>query len=415
MRICDITMNYTPTGGGIKTYINEKQRYLQDETDWSHQLIVPGPETSDRMVGRLWKSEIASPYFPGAEPYRMIFDLESVQARLEAFRPDVIELLSPYTLPWAAFRYRKKHPETRIVGFYLTDYPDAYVEPTVRAVRPALAAPAKFLATKYVGLVFGNCDLTVTSGQPFVRKLQRYGVKQVEYVPLGVDTQLFNPDKRDDLLRQRFGIGPDDLMLLYAGRLDSEKRVELLPEALKRLPPELNARLVIAGEGPLRETLVASGSRDVIVLPYITEKKELARLMASADIYVNGHPHETFGLSVLEAQSSGLPVVGVRSGAMIERVDDHTGLLGRVNCSQDMARNIEKLSQMDFRQVGGNARRVVETSYSWDCTFEKMVAHYERLRGDHGKEADVEMGDLEEGWHATARQEAAQAMSVSSQ
>ena len=67
---------------------------------------------------------------------------------------------------------------------------------------------------------------------------------------------------------------------------------------------------------------------------YCKDRSDLARWLASSDIYVSGMADETFGISIVEAQASGLPVVGIAAGAMIDRVTDATGRLGPVGDSQ---------------------------------------------------------------------------------
>ena len=85
---------------------------------------------------------------------------------------------------------------------------------------------------------------------------------------------------------------------------------------------------MLIGEGPLRDEIAALGDERIIMPGYVKDRAELARWLASADIYVSGMADETFGVSIVEAQASGLPVVGVAAGAMIDRVTDATGRLG---------------------------------------------------------------------------------------
>jgi glycosyltransferase involved in cell wall biosynthesis len=77
---------------------------------------------------------------------------------------------------------------------------------------------------------------------------------------------------------------------------------------------------VLIGEGPLKDEIAALGDKRIIMPGYMKDHGELARWLASADIYVSGMADETFGLSIVEAQASGLPVVGAAAGAMIDRV-----------------------------------------------------------------------------------------------
>ena len=93
---------------------------------------------------------------------------------------------------------------------------------------------------------------------------------------------------------------------------------------------------------------------------------ELARWLASADIYVSGMADETFGISIIEAQASGLPVVGVAAGAMIDRVTTQIGRLGPVDDADAMAANILDVWSARSRDMGERARRT-RCQFSWDA------------------------------------------------
>jgi alpha-1,6-mannosyltransferase len=98
--------------------------------------------------------------------------------------------------------------------------------------------------------------------------------------------------------------------------------------------------------------------------------------VASADVYVTAGPHETFALSVIEAQASGLPVVGVDAGALRERVPEELGYLGPVDDARAMAVNIV-LAAADRAAIGARARRYVEQHFGWDSTFRRLISQYE--------------------------------------
>jgi alpha-1,6-mannosyltransferase len=203
-------------------------------------------------------------------------------------------------------------------------------------------------------------------------KLRELGVKKIEIVPLGVEIDAFNPSNRDPQLRRSLGIADGEPMLIYVGRLDRERRAELVVEAFRRLPAELGARLVLVGEGPVRDSILEKGDDRVIAPGYLKDRAELARWLASADMYVSAMADETFGVSVIEAQASGLPVVGVAAGGMLDRVDRETGRLGPVYDSQAMAANILDVWNSDRSAMALAAREHVEGRFSWDRTFQTL-------------------------------------------
>lgn len=392
MRICDLTHAYTDTSGGIRTYIDAKRRHILNLTDWEHTLVIPSSEDRVEHEGRLTTIHIKGPLIPGAEPYRLLFRADKVLAALEEVDPHLIELTSQYTCPWMAYWYRRRAARQgrrcAISGFYLTDLPSAYVEPAAaRLAGDRAGRIAKTGASHYVRNMLNRADLVMTTTDDLADSLRAMGVdRPVKTAHLGVDTEMFRPDRRSDQARARFGAGPDDLILVYAGRLDSEKDVLTLADAFERLPDEHGARLVLMGEGSRREVLTQraaaiearEGEPRLFVLPYVDQKEELAELLASSDIYVTAGPHETFALSVVEAQAAGLPVVGVAAGALRDRVPERLGRLGPVGDADAMARNITHVAHRRH-EMGQAAREHVVKHLSWESTFSAIFSAYQSV------------------------------------
>lgn len=394
MKICDLTQSYAETGGGVRTYLHAKRDHILERTDDEHVLIVPGPEDARSRNGRSATYRIASPPVPGSPAYRLLLRSGKVLDILRAERPDVIEVHDTYNLPWTAFWHRRR-ADAAVVAVSMTDLGSAYVEPGVRKFLGARAGrAARRLADRYTRALYSRCDATVSISREMAGELSARGVDNALWIPLGVDTRRFSPRNGDRraAIRQRYGAGPDDLLMVYAGRLDGEKRPDVVLEAFMRLHDDVPGVLVLAGEGPLRDRLEerARGSARAHVLPFIQDRDELADLMGSADLYVSGMPHETFGLSVVEAQACGLPVVGVRSGAMIERVrvrengdgeGDENGVLVPPGDSAAMAAAIRDLAASPDRRaaMGRAARAHVEEHFSWDRTFRDLFDLYDRI------------------------------------
>ena len=140
---------------------------------------------------------------------------------------------------------------------------------------------------------------------------------------------------------------------------------QLLVEAFRLLPRGLGAHLVLIGDGPLRESVRQLGDPAIHAPGYVRDRAELARWLASADIYVSGMADETFGVSIVEAQASGLPVVGVAAGAMVDRVTAQSGRLGPIDDAAAMARNILDVWDADRAAMGDVAQQHAR-QYSWN-------------------------------------------------
>jgi alpha-1,6-mannosyltransferase len=162
--------------------------------------------------------------------------------------------------------------------------------------------------------------------------------------------------------------------LIYVGRLDGEKRPDVVVDAFRRLQHGLGARLALIGEGPLRADIASLADERIIMPGYVRDRAELARWLASADIYVSAMADETFGVSIIEAQASGLPVVGVAAGAMIDRVPGSVGLLGPVGNSAAMAANVLSVWSGDRAAMAARARDHA-LQFSWARSMDALFGH----------------------------------------
>ena len=136
-------------------------------------------------------------------------------------------------------------------------------------------------------------------------ELTTLGFTGMEVLSRGVDTRHFHPSNRSEELRRGWGAGPDDPVVLHAGRFAREKNYPLLLEtwtAMRRAQPRL--RMVLVGDGPLRSRL----QRDFpqAVFAGFMDRETLGRYYASADLYVHCSLTETFGNVLTEAMASGL-------------------------------------------------------------------------------------------------------------
>lgn len=371
---CDLTQSWSEFGGGVGTYLRRKRDHILSHTPHRHLLIVPGAEDTVTEKGRAITVTIASPPVPGSPNYRLLLRNGAVRKALDRFRPDLVDCQDGYNLPWAALSYRKRNPSVAVTAVYMTDFPTAYIHrPLKPLIGNSIAKALRSLAYHYCGFLYRRFDNVMALGENGgAAKLRQLGVRNIEVVPLGVEIDAFNPSNRDPELRRSLGINDSEPMLIYVGRLDRERRAELVVNAFRRLSPELGARLVLVGEGPVRDSILENGDERVIAPGYLSDRAELARWLASADMYVSAMADETFGVSVIEAQASGLPVVGVAAGGMLDRVDRETGRLGPVDDSKAMAANILDVWNSDRAAMALAAREHVEGRFSWDRTFQTL-------------------------------------------
>jgi len=376
MLFCDLTQSWSDVGGGVRTYLLHKRRHILESTPHSHLMIIPGARDEIVEEDRAVTITIASPHVPASPHYRLMLRNHAVRKALERFQPDLIECQDAYNLPWAAIGHRRRFPNTALIAAYMTDFPTVYVErPLSRFISKPVAGLLGRTCYSYCGTLYRCFDSVFgLSENGGVAKLRSLGIEPVEIVPLGVEVGEFGPDRRDPKLRAKLGLADHEPLIIYVGRLDGEKKPDVVVDAFRRLPEALGARLALLGEGPLKVEIAALGDPRIVTPGYVKNRSELASWLASADIYASAMADETFGISIIEAQASGLPVVGVAAGAMIDRVTESMGRLGPVGDAEAMASNIFSIMYSD-RVAMGEAARAHALQFSWNSSMEALFGH----------------------------------------
>jgi alpha-1,6-mannosyltransferase len=380
--VCDISSFYSEQGGGVRTYHHAKLEYFARHPEHTYILIAAGPSNTRRIVegGVIYTVRGFPVSSSGA--YRQIWDWVEIRRILEEEKPDVIESGSPYLDGWLSL-FGRKPWRPAVVGFYHADFPDSYMAPAVEGLPRALSRPFVGFWRKYVKMSYARFDATVVTTGYVESKLRGYGLRNTVRIPLGVNIDLFHPSKRSQQIRQELGVRPEQKLLLYCGRFSSEKGIDELCDAVRLLGQREDLRFVLVGTGPWEEKVraVVSQATNASIHGYIRDREKLAATIASADVFLAPGPYETFGLSVLEALASGVPVVSAASGGAGEMVRGSAGgVVFEPGSGEDFVCAIDSLVSADTCVVGRVGRKFVEESFSWNNTFDRMCAVYEELK-----------------------------------
>jgi alpha-1,6-mannosyltransferase len=362
--LVDTTMLFGPHSGGVRRYLLAKQAWMERRRPHvRHALLVPGDRNRFRDSGL---STLHSALVPFSNGYRLPTNKAAWRDRLIALRPAVIEAGDPY-MPGHAALDAGAAVGAPVIGYCHGDTPalaSLYVGHW--ADRPV---------RKRWGEFYRRCDATLAASRYIAERLSDAGAPDVIVAPLGVDTALFHPRKRNARIRKSLGLSEEHRLLVFAGRPSREKRLDVLVEAVERLDERYV--LILVGAGP-----AAPASERTLSVPYQDDPRDLGALLASCDAFVHANDREPFGLIVLEAMACGLPVVGVRAGGVSEIVDDAVGQLAVRANAASFASAIETLFDRDVRAVGESARRRVEQRHSWEIAFEGLTDIYANLSGE---------------------------------
>ncbi len=203
------------------------------------------------------------------------------------------------------------------------------------------------------------------------------GEDRIDRWERGVDVARFAPEKAER------GAYPGELRVLYAGRLTSEKGVDLLAESFlraRRVEPRLH--LLLAGGGPEEGELRACLGEHATFLGWL-EGDDLARAYASADLFLFCSRTDTYGQVVLEAGASGLPVVAVDEGGPAALIENrHTGILCRPDADHLAGAVLQLASSATLRQRLGEAAMRSARGRSWERALEQLAGGYRRALGE---------------------------------
>ncbi|RXH81751.1 hypothetical protein DVH24_036092 [Malus domestica] len=225
--------------------------------------------------------------------------------------------------------------------------------------------------THVVEFLHRAADLTLVPSAAISKDLLEAGVAAANTIRLwnkGVDSESFHPRFRSHEMRIRLSNGePEKPLIVHVGRLGVEKSLDFLKSVMDRLP---EARIAFIGDGPYREDLEKLFDGMPAVFTGMLGGEELSQAYASGDIFVMPSESETLGLVVLEAMSSGIPVVGARAGGIPDIIpadqEGKTGFLYDYNDLDDCLSKLQPLLEnKDLRETIGKAAREEMEKYDW--------------------------------------------------
>jgi D-inositol-3-phosphate glycosyltransferase len=243
-------------------------------------------------------------------------------------------------------------------------------------------APALVRAADRICVLSGEHAASV----PYLASIASNDTAKLIEMPNGVDTELFSPAGGDGGLRERLGIGAEDLAVAFVATLDRAhhfKRLDLAIEAIARL--ESDVHLVVAGGGELedafRSQAQGAGVAERVHFLGRVPHAELPAVLRAADLFLlTTEPPESFGIVLIEAMAAGLPVIAT-SYPGVEAVIDE-GETGHVVARGDVAAVVAAITRtreagrMGRRAMGASGRGKAEREWAWPALLDRMDAAY---------------------------------------
>jgi alpha-1,6-mannosyltransferase len=302
--------------------------------------------------------------------YRILLDYWRIFKLIQQLKPDVLEAGDPWLTGLFCLALKKSGLYNGLLAsFYHSDPVPSYLDPwasrgSYKYVKRILVSAA---GTLFYALQKGY-EVTAVSSRTMEASLTKRGVQNLAYLPFGVPARFLGPLP----VREKAVV-----RILYAGRLDREKGIELVLATLSDLLREDNVEVSILGRGSYADHFVAYQHPRFTYLGFLEGQEEVARVYDRHDILMAPGPFETFGLGVLEAMARGMVVVGpdcAGTGEMLREAKSQYIFMR--DDLQDFLRALRAAMSGDRAIDSKRARELAQSYGTWDEAVQRMVAYY---------------------------------------
>lgn len=371
LRIALFSGNYNYVRDGANQALNRLAGYLLRNGASIRAYAPTVEEPAFPPTGDL--VSVPSVAIPGRAEYRFSLALSPrVRRDLAAFRPNVVHVASPDVVSHRAVSWARNRRLPILASVhtrfetYFRYYNMAWAEPAVEAI---------------IRRFYRRCDALVAPSESMAQVLRDRRMNyDIDIWSRGVDREVFHPGRRSPEWRQSFGIGDDQVVIGFLGRLVMEKGLDVFSDTIDELRRRgVTHRVLVVGEGPARDWLEAR-LPDAAFAGF-QEGADLGRAVASMDVLFNPSVTETFGNVTLEAMACRLPVVAAAATGSESLVDDHTsGRLIRPGAVRQFAEALKAyVEQPELRLRHGEAGEARSADFSWDRINQAVADTYLRL------------------------------------
>jgi glycosyltransferase involved in cell wall biosynthesis len=367
MRIALVTETYPPEVNGVAM---TNQRLVRGLLKLGHHVLLIKPSRPNAQPAEhinLAVHEVFGIPIPNYAGLKMGLPAPGeLEHAFENASPDIVHIATEGPLGFSSLRAARKL-KIPISSTFHTNFQDYCADYGAAFATRAMMA--------YLRWFHNACALTTVPDPSLILRLKQDGVRHLEMLGRGADTELFTPEKRDPALRQTWGADDGTLVAIYVGRAAAEKNIPLSIEAWAAARETCpNLKMVVVGDGPVRAKLARLWPD--VHFAGMRYDEDLARHYASADILLFGSTSETFGNVVIEAMASGLAVLTYDYAAGKQFIQSgHNGYLVPLNdrdawiqCAKDIVHD----RPPELTEVRKAARRTT-LDYPWATTIERFA------------------------------------------
>lgn len=419
MRIGLFSDSYLPSLDGISYSI---ETFRQELTAMGHEVFViapaPGFRYKERSEGIIRFPAVKGLFYD--DYLTSVFFPPQALQKVKRLKLDIIHFHTPSQIGLLGAYYALRNHVPLVFTYHtdLYEYVSHYPQVLPGTIMLSLLAPMitrggmtefrqavssikpersvdewnKKIVVKGVTTILNGCDYVIAPSRKIESQLASWGTTSaIRVLPTGVDEITTNP-AAIARFRSKFGLSPQDKVVLFVGRLGSEKNIELLIKAFDLVAHRYDdAKLLIVGrheyQKELEKLAAAQAYHDRIIFTGFIEHQKLGAVYEAASVFAFPSRTDTQGLVLHEAASAGLPIVMIDKD-ITEIVKD--GINGYVakNNARDFAKKLEKvLEQSAYSDKLGQASRTIAAEYSARNQAQRLLHLYQNAVTAHQKAA----------------------------
>ncbi len=377
LRVALFSGNYNYVRDGANQALNRLVEYLLRQgvnvRIYSPTVEEPAfPATGDLV-------DIPAFPIPGRSEYRLPIALPArVRRDLEKFDPNVVHISSPDIVGHRAVTWARRN-KIAVVASVHTRFDTYLAYYHLQALEP--------LARGIMRRIYRRCEVVMAPAESIavILRAQRMN-RDITIWGRGVDREQFNPERRDMEWRRAQGIGDDEMVIAFLGRVVMEKGLDIFTDAIHAFEPlGLKHRVLVIGEGPARPWFEQQLPEGIFV-GQLTGA-DLARALASSDLLLNPSITEAFGNVTLEAMASALPVLAAEATGATNLVRSGiTGFLVDGGSAEEFSDALAAYARdPELRRRHGQGGLEVAKAMDWDTINSAVIRAYKHAIVKRGR------------------------------